>query len=581
MPGPTDSEFAIFQKLANPAKTDFSKRRRPPSGSIFSKKKGSTASVLSRHSTFSTHSAKPRASLFSTASVVNKTHNDDDSRHSTFSDSDSDQMEDIKHSPDMPGDDFVESSFPFAGFGDSPVFNAALNNMHGVDEPVNAGQDFHGDPGIHDEIIQEKEVFLAELAKFKEDGIVLTRDFSMGDSLESIQFEYNRIRANIETRRAIPLMFGGIMLGVKGIEWGNRKLGGILRLDGWGHAVEEDKDMYNYPLERLYKQHWRKRTSRSPVTEIGQMLAMSAAKYHLDEMTDGGGRPPASGDGQTGSKPKDFNSMMGGMKGMLSGVMNMFGGNGGNRKQAASGPVPFPTKRRPVEKVNIDDLPVMRGPTSTSPFIPSSHPQPMMQQPPPPPPQRETGQVQRVEQALKEKDQELTQMRQEQADQRHQMNQALNNMHQMMLQQQQSFQMEKAQMEDMMQQALREQTHFETETSDNFVQSTVQDVEEQAHAEPQELHRVVFTSVTHIPQPPSPPPFNSDDRVEELEEIDAHNHDNSSQQSQQSEEEMKEDKEVEEPESPVIHVELDPPRRSTRRGKKKKKTKVEAISLDF
>ena len=104
--------------------------------------------------------------------------------------------------------------------------------------------------------------------------------------------------------------------------------------------------------------------------------------------------------------------------------------------------------------------------------------------------------------------------------------------------------------------------------------------------------------MSHIPRPPTPPTFHSNSWVEELDDdiqVQDQEDDNDSQVEDQDHDTQVEDQEddhdsqVEDQDhdtqvnpqlqEPSIQVELNPPRRSSR--KKKTSTKVEAISLDF
>src|SRR3990167_1903047 len=87
------------------------------------------------------------------------------------------------------------------------------------------------------EIAREKQGYLIELEKLKRQGVVMTRQYTMADALEDIQFEYDSQRGNLDTLNAVNLMRDLMQFGFQGIEMANGKWGPVLQLDGWSKEV--------------------------------------------------------------------------------------------------------------------------------------------------------------------------------------------------------------------------------------------------------------------------------------------------------------------------------------------------------
>lgn len=228
------------------------------------------------------------------------------------------------------------------------------------------------DAQLHQEIEREKQGYLLELTKFKEDGIELTRDYTMDDALVDIQFEYDRIKTHLETKTNVAFVSDLLMFGFQGIEMANQKWGPILELNGWAASVQEDKPKYNRVVERLYKKHWRY-GSMSPEAEFGWLVGSSMVKHHLKNKwglrTDGG---------------SDTGAGLGNMFNTLSGAMRFMPGA---PKPAGAAPFMPPSMQPPpTQPPGTGGRPIMTRPNvrhfaTPPPIMPS--PTPM---PPPAPP---------------------------------------------------------------------------------------------------------------------------------------------------------------------------------------------------
>ena len=388
------SEFAIFQKLANPAKTDFSKRRAP---SVASFGADVTKSVLKRSVVPDSHSVVNRSG----GSVASKAGHDQSSRLSRTQEEE--EEENVVEEEEENGAplDGVNDSFKKTPSDNPPVFQAVPPPYREsyfnpeADIPENIAQ------SLNAEIDKEKQGYLLEISKFEHSqGIPLTRRYTMNDTLEEIQFEYDEIRRNLDTRNTVGFIRDTMFLGFQGVELANHKWGPILQLDGWAKSTMKDKQRYDHALERLYKQHWRK-GNMSPSSELGWLIGSSmlmrdckkkwGGKKEDSDSDSGDDEPRASkkksGRGGNGG-PMDLSGMMSGMMGSmlggggnngskmgglgalggLVGMANMGGGGGNGGSGGMRGPSSMPIMRPPTTTGlcgSLAEPPVI--PTSNSP----------------------------------------------------------------------------------------------------------------------------------------------------------------------------------------------------------------------
>ena len=78
---------------------------------------------------------------------------------------------------------------------------------------------------LHHEINSEKQGYLLELIKFKKQGIELTRSYTMDDTLDDIQFEFDRIRTHLQTVNNVGMISDGLMFVFQGLEFANNQFG--------------------------------------------------------------------------------------------------------------------------------------------------------------------------------------------------------------------------------------------------------------------------------------------------------------------------------------------------------------------
>lgn len=126
------------------------------------------------------------------------------------------------------------------------------------------------------EIEAEKEGLLSELHNLERQGLAkLVRPLSMDDSLEEIQFQYDRIQAELNANQMVDFAKSSIKMGSGMVEMLMKKAG-IKVVDGYHNNLCKDMNKFNRPLNRLYKKYWR-RGGLSPEAELGMLVLGSLA----------------------------------------------------------------------------------------------------------------------------------------------------------------------------------------------------------------------------------------------------------------------------------------------------------------
>jgi hypothetical protein len=121
------------------------------------------------------------------------------------------------------------------------------------------------------EIEAEKEGLLAELANMERQGLYKTvKPLSMADSLEEIQFQYDRAQSEINANQIVDFAKTAIKMGSGMVEMVMKKAG-IKVIDGYHTNLCKDMTKFNRPLNRIYKKYWR-RGGLSAEAELGLLF---------------------------------------------------------------------------------------------------------------------------------------------------------------------------------------------------------------------------------------------------------------------------------------------------------------------
>ncbi len=254
------SEFQLFKKLANPMKVDFKKPRppTPPPASVDPLATVGTTTFGGGEGAAPTLSFSQRL-----GSMMNGS---GDSSGAVV-------VEEAPSYDHAPSDDEVEEEY------DAEEEDEDEEEVEDVPVVPPTGSLWTSQhPSCAEEIEREKQGYLLELEKWKMQGIHTTKQFSMRDSLDDIQFEYDRIKMNMDTVSGVNLK-DAMKLVFTGVELANSKMGPILQLDGWSSEVTSDMQRYNNCLEKIYKKHWRK-GSMAPESELAFMVVGSMLVFH-------------------------------------------------------------------------------------------------------------------------------------------------------------------------------------------------------------------------------------------------------------------------------------------------------------
>ena len=142
--------------------------------------------------------------------------------------------------------------------------------------------DGEAEPGPRDPETQrlEKQGLLIDLQALQRKGVTLSRQFSMKDSIESIELELQKQQNNLSTAAAVTFMRDALRMAFTGIEIANAKMGPILSIDGWAESLSSDMKRFDGALERLYRRYWRK-TTMSPIMELAWIILGSLVTCHF------------------------------------------------------------------------------------------------------------------------------------------------------------------------------------------------------------------------------------------------------------------------------------------------------------
>ena len=114
----------------------------------------------------------------------------------------------------------------------------------------------------------------------RQDGVVLSRKWTMDDPIEDMLLEIRRVTLARDEKNNVSMMREGLRLVVTGLEVFNERFG-FLDLEGWSTETCNDLDKHNQNLARIYRKYWRRTTSSSPEIDVALALLGSAGMHHL------------------------------------------------------------------------------------------------------------------------------------------------------------------------------------------------------------------------------------------------------------------------------------------------------------
>lgn len=127
----------------------------------------------------------------------------------------------------------------------------------------------------------EKAELLAELEAMRRSGRVLSKSYTMEDSLETVEWEYRKQKSQMESESALDFMKSGLGIFCAGVELLNQKIGPILSIDGWSGSIQRDMSKFDQPLNRIYRKIWRRGAGLNPFVHLAFLLVASLGTYHM------------------------------------------------------------------------------------------------------------------------------------------------------------------------------------------------------------------------------------------------------------------------------------------------------------
>jgi len=117
----------------------------------------------------------------------------------------------------------------------------------------------------------EKEALLYELEVMEKQGLIkLHRQLTMSNSLEEIQYQYDRSNMIVSSQQTVDWAKTGIKMGSSVLETVLKKLG-LSVVDGFSNNLCKDMSKFNRPLTKMVRKYWRRGAS-SPEMELGMIV---------------------------------------------------------------------------------------------------------------------------------------------------------------------------------------------------------------------------------------------------------------------------------------------------------------------
>ena len=119
-----------------------------------------------------------------------------------------------------------------------------------------------------------------DIERLRMQGITFSKQWTVDDRLEDMQFEIRRHMLHIEELNNMNTMRDGMRMICTGIEMINNRVN-LLELNGWASQVCGDMHKYDAALSKIYRKYWRRSQSSSPEMEIAMGLITSMGMFHF------------------------------------------------------------------------------------------------------------------------------------------------------------------------------------------------------------------------------------------------------------------------------------------------------------
>ena len=215
-----------------------------------------------------------------------------------------------------------------------------------------------------EDILNMKRELLYQFTRLEKRGVNVPKKFSLSSSLEEMKNEYERLKRDIEVDASVRFQRRMLMACVTGVEFLNSKFDPLdVKLDGWSTEVNESINDYDDVFEELYDKY-KGKAKMAPELRLMFMVGGSAVWFHITNSMFKSNLPgmdkvfQQNPDLRRQFAEATMNTMQqeqpSSGAGAFSGLMNMFGGFGGQ----APPPAAPPAQERPHMRgpTNVDDL---------------------------------------------------------------------------------------------------------------------------------------------------------------------------------------------------------------------------------
>ena len=186
-------------------------------------------------------------------------------------------------------------------FGDNDVSDSGGDEMYDGFAAAPSAMPSAAPSSGDDDDLHAKQELLMTLQKLKLQGINPTREYTLNDNLADIRWEVQSHIMNRDTLQTVAMLKTVLRMVFFGIEIANRKLGGVLQLDGYAR-YQTQPDMlkrFESPLERLYRKYFGYRGTSPPEVELLMGIGVGILTYHFQGVISGrvagGGNAPETG----------------------------------------------------------------------------------------------------------------------------------------------------------------------------------------------------------------------------------------------------------------------------------------------
>jgi hypothetical protein len=230
-----------------------------------------------------------------------------------------------------------------------------------------------------EEEIQAKRDVLYKLDRIEKKGVRLPRHFTMGDSLDEMRAELERVTLDREIDISVRWQRQTLMTCITGIELLNTKFDPFaVNLNGWSDQMHEQINDYDDVFEELHMKY-RGQSKMAPEVRLLLGVGGSAVMFHMTQsmfrntsipgveqvMRENPGLAREFTEAAMRSQHRQNQQQGGGGGGggMLGGLLNMFGGGGFGKPGGGAAPPP------PAAAAG----PAMRGPKPVDEYLKDLH----------------------------------------------------------------------------------------------------------------------------------------------------------------------------------------------------------------